>query len=674
MNLKLLQTVILFVFLIITSAYAGAVVDVGIEKVVITDLSSEHAADDSPEPGEDFEVEVVVKNYGDEDTSGDIDLYIDDVKTDSWGTFSIKAGERISHKFITSKDDCSRYMVQAKIIIRNNVRNHDWELTVPVKVGKMFYVTISPEKAIVNKKTQIEVRDEYGMYVGDARIWIGNTAGTNEYRSGTTLKNDAFYFTPEHLGEMLIKVTKMGEGFCQNSKVIEVRHNFTVYGPYSNRYPDKPVAGDEIVLKLFDENAKAVAGASVTVSGKEKIVYLNSDEGGGVIFVTNESGKHTILVEKQIPLFWDANLTFDVLPKPELTIKMSPENPIVGDDVTLKITTKNVSNIDVTITNPEGFSRTIRTDRNNQVNFDVKLLGRYIITAETEGYEALDHEFEVHNLFKILVEPKNQVIGDNVTITILDQKDYPVPNAQVTITGTAQNKETEKLDINTDHTGEISLKLNSKRYEIYVKKNGYDDFKGTITPIIKELYLNLSSKKLIINEGDIHISVTEKDTKSPIDAVIKIKGERTGIEIEKTASAFTFTPEFADNYRVYVTKDYYDPVSADFVIEPSPIKIDAKLEDKELVLTVTSNNKSLMGIDVIITTPERKITTVTGDLGIVTINLDDEGSGEYSILAGKHPNYESSEIGIFVNKNYSLWWTILIFIIIFVTGFIIWKF
>jgi len=670
MRLKsLLQLLHLFIFSMIISTCASAVVDVGIQEVEVAELSPDYPTDRSPEPKELFEVRVTIKSYGDEETEGTIVIYLDDEEKEMWGTFSIKPGELYSHSFTISHDACGIYNVWAKIVMNNNAPYHDWEVNVPVKIGKNFLVTITPEKGVINKPVQVDVKSDLGLEVEYARIEIINIYG-KQYKGGTVHKNEIFSFTPDITGKFLVVVTKEDEGYCNYTKPIEVRHNLTIRGPYSGRHPDDPVAGDEIVIRVLDEENEPVHGASINVRGPEER-YLNTDRGGGVLFFVDEPGEHYIEITKTVPPYWGVNKTMYVLAKPVLVIFASPEKPILGDDITVKITNENISDVNITLTNPNGFSMTLTTGRGSEVTFDSKLLGKYIIRADKDDYTSSTLEIEVNNLLKILTgDEENHVMGNNLTITVLDQDDYPVPNAVVTIKDSEGKEEVGT----TDHKGEVEFILNSKKYKISAEKKDFIKAEAEITPLVKKLSLSLSTKKLRIDEGSIYISVKEDDTGAPVPAKITIEGERTGVEIEETSSGLTFTPEFSDNYRIFATKENYGGAKDSFVVESVPIGIDTVLDKKELVIKITTSGKPLQAVDVSIKTPKGKIIESTDMEGIVRVNLDEEGKGRYTVFASKPPNYERSEVGVEIIRNQEYGWMWLILIIILISLIVVWRF
>ena len=223
--------------------------------------------------------------------------------------------------------------------MKNNTPNHDWDVTVPVKIGKKFYVNITPERAVVNSPVYVEIKDDLGLNVEKAKIWLGSVYGA-KYKGAVSKKNEVFSFTPDRTGYFLIHITKEDEGYCEYTQQIEARHNITVYGPYSERGFDDPVVGDEVVIRVYDEENEPIPGVSITVSGVEEI-YLNTDRAGGVLFVANKAGEHHIKAEKSTPPHWGFNKTVYIEAKPVLMITASPERPLSGDDVTVKVINEN---------------------------------------------------------------------------------------------------------------------------------------------------------------------------------------------------------------------------------------------------------------------------------------------------------------------------------------------
>ena len=450
-------------------------------------------------------------------------------------------------------------------------------------------------------------------------------------------------------------------------KVIEARHNLTVFGPYSDRYPDEPIVGDEILIRLQDETGEPVPGATITVSGPEKI-DLNTERRGSAAFTANNAGEHYIMIEKSTPLYWSVNKTLYVHAKPTIKVTISPEKPSPGKDVKIRILNENASTANITITNPEGFVRVIRLSENNEAVFSVTSPGAYTVNVAHECCTGFTKEIEVYNSLKILTEPKKQAVGEDVTIITVDQDGYPVPGVVLTVRGN------EEFTKSTNQNGELKFKLISREYEITAEKNDYKKASSEITTYVRELSLSLNTPSVRIYEGDIHISVTEKDTKTPVPAKITITGERTGAVTADNASEFTFKPEFADSYRVSAAKEYYEGSSESFVVEPVPLEIDTSLDEKNLTIRVTSEDNPLPGVDVSILTPNGKLNRITDDNGVATLNLDAEGEGDYSIFASNPPNYNSAEAATKVIRNQQYWWAWLILIIILALGIILRRF
>ena len=554
MKLRILP---LILFLIIAlSCYSTAVVDVGIENVTVTELSPDYPGDSSPEPGELFKVNVEIKNYGDETAEGNMIVYLDDSEKDSLGTFSINPGEMFSHKFTISHDECGIFNVLVKIFMEDNTLNHDWKLSKVVKIGNRFYVSLDPEKPVVDRKVQIDIKDGLGNSIGNAKIWIGSNQGI-KYKGGTTHENEVFSFTPDRTGEFVLSITK-DEGYCEYRETVVVKHELNVRGPYCSRSPADPIAEDELVIRVYDENNKPIPGVAITLKGHENI-YLNTDQSGFVLFFVNKPGVYSVELEKNTPPFWSVNKTLNVRAKPPIVISVSPEKPLQGRDATIKILNENITALNITVTNPGGFSRTLAA-KNNEIKFNPESAGTYILNAEKKDYEDLNETLVVYNLLKILIE--NPVLGNDVTITVLDHHDYPVPDAVLSISG---SDEAEFIK-NTDHNGEVIFKLKSREYKLTAEKKNSITANAVITPRIRKLSLNLSSRNLTINEP-IYISVTEKDADKPVTAKITIKGEK-GFKHEETSSGFNFTPAAADIYEITASKEYYEIAKDTLVVKP----------------------------------------------------------------------------------------------------------
>jgi hypothetical protein len=548
-----------------------------------------------------------------------------------------------------------------------NTPGHDWVLSVPVKVGKLFNVTINPEKAVVNQPVQVDIRNEFGLEADGAKIWVTNKYGIL-YKFGDIQKNEIFSFSPDLPTLFFINVTaKEEEGYCDYVKVIEARHNMTVFGPYSDRYPDEPIVGDEILIRLQDEAGEPVPGATITVSGPEKI-DLNTERRGSAAFTANNAGEHYITIEKSTPLYWSVNKTLYVHAKPTIKVTVSPETPSLGKEVKLKILTENVSGANITLTNPEGFVRVIRLSENNEAVFSVTSPGTYTVNVSHECCTGFTKNIEVYSSLKILIDPKKPAVGEDVTVTVVDQDGYAVPNAALTVRGKEEFTET------TNQNGELKFKLTSREYAITAEKKDYKKASSEIAAYVRELSLSLNTPSVRIYEGDIHISLTEKDTKTPVPAKITITGERTGAITADNASEFVFKPEFADSYMVSVAKEYYEGSSESFVVEPVPLEIGTSLDEKNLTIRVTSEDKPLPSVDVSILTPNGKLNRITDDNGIVVVNLDIEGEGDYSIFSSNPPNYNSAEAAVKVIRNQQYWWAWLILIIILAAGVIMRRF
>ncbi len=551
-QLLLLQV---FLFFIIVLPYTTAVVDVGIEAVTISDAN--------PSPGKSFELSVKIKNYGDEAANGKIIIYFDNLEKDSLGTFSINSNEEFSHKFTLSHGFCGNLDVTVKLFMNDNTLNHDWEVTIPARIGNKFHIELEPEKPIINEKIQFKIKNEYGNCVDGAEVAIGNTNGV-KYKSDTTGSDGIFTYTPEKTGDFVLSITKNSENYCEFKQTIQVKHKINVKGPYSSRYPQDPIAGDEIVVSVYDEKNKPIQGVTVIVkkTGTENL-YLTTGDSGVAFFVANTPGKYYIELERTIPPYWSVNKTLTVRSKPLILISISPEKPLLEEDVTIKILNENLSDVNITIISPNGFSRTILTDQNNKIKFTVDRAGTYLVNAGKKDYEDLNETFRVYNLLKILIEEQDATLGSDITITVIDHNNHPVSDANLRI----KSEEGDQFTRKTDYNGKVTFKLTNKEYELVAEKKDSINATAKITSRVKKLLLNLSSKKQVINEGSIYIRVIEEETGNLVPAKITINGEKTGFRLQEIAPVLNFTPSVADNYEVYASLEYYESAKDNFVIE-----------------------------------------------------------------------------------------------------------
>jgi len=270
-----------------------------------------------------------------------------------------------------------------------------WEIPSSVQSGQTFNIVVRN----VNPNLQPYVFPNEELF-GEGVEISGNTY-TFKFRTNIT-------------GKLTIKYTTLYKG-AQIGKVYEKVISVTGIGT--------PQASEEMKFDFFPKPEEWKDGMNVSVLCRDKgnnnivpcTIYLNGQELKGNVFPV-EAGK-TYYLSAVNPNYLTLDFNYTV-PLPKILLYISPENPEVGDTIT--VTCKD-----------EFTAETIDCSLNldgNPIDSTFKALreGNHTLRASFDGYQTAEKTFEVGSAPLITYAPEKLNLNQNATIRISKPTSYTV--------------------------------------------------------------------------------------------------------------------------------------------------------------------------------------------------------------------------------------------------------
>ncbi len=421
-------------------------------------------------------------------------------------------------------------------------------------------------------------------------------------------------------------------------------------------HPENPFVGELAQIAV-------PVGVGVKIVNSTDDVYLTAftSISGGANFTINEPGEYTLVIGEISSEYWGMNKTLTVLGKATPDIKFTPENAVIGEALTIKATAQEtpVADAFVTVTAPDGSFDTLVTSSSGEVVYTPASVGKYSVKVEKKGISPESSTFEAYNGMRIEFIPARPNVGEEVTLTVRNQMGGPVSDASVLVDDIISGV--------TDELGKFRLNLTEDRsYNISVRKSRYWDAIANVTTK-GGVFLKIEPE-LLEAGGSATVSVVNACGKRT-EGIIEVLGP--GIMESVVGDSYAFTPKVAGNYTVSVFKEGYNEsvVSGVLTVEPHPIKVEWKVDGKNLVLLFTIHEQPAAGINVGLRGPV-ELNITTGNDGRIIVPLN--GSGVYYVDVNKknaNPEYETKTESREIAKEYD--YPILIAIILAVVGVVI---
>ena len=529
---------------------------------------------------------------------------------------------------------------EIKVEISGDVEKEHDKVTVEYDGKEFDTFRMEPEEPKVNDEITLYVEDKYGDPLEDAYVCLAKWDEAEEMwdyshrecdktdEDGETSFNISEEFE-EPYGKYIFYVVedKYGGDYCRSSIEFEILKYLKIV-----ELPSLIREGETFSLRVVDNNGDPVANARVTISGSQGFKISGATNSDGYIsFTINQSGSFSIIATKSG--YEDSEVVnFQIMEKRELTLEISPAKKVVNQKIKILVKSENkpVADVNISIREPSGNVKTLKTGSDGKVEYTPKEPGSYEIIAEKETYKLAKQSFFVRNIFKVSI-PQNINPGQEITIDVKDANNNPVKDAKVLVNGVQKAV--------TDERGKATLLFEAPgEYTIGITKTNFEEYSKKIN-VIGVILIDLSDE--VINLTD-EISILLKDNLgNPIDATIKIK-KPDGSYIEQYGSGYTFRAKMAGIYEVTAEKPSYFSQKRTFEVKPFKVSLKAYVSGSDLIVEVELDGEPLENISIMVTTPNGTIhRIVTNSDGIAKLNLDEINErGNYTITLDER-NYVS---------------------------------
>ncbi len=302
------------------------------------------------------------------------------------------------------------------------------ELNFTVSARAGMIGEVKPANPVVNKVVVLTITSR-GEPVAENPVKITKPIGGSE--TIETGSSGEVRFTPDSMGTYHYKVEKAR--FDTLEGVFEAKNAFEV-----KITPREPIADQDIVLNVTDQDGKPVEDAVVAVvDSSGTIVNDSTGDGGSFRFRLADPKEYTLFVQKDG--FWGYEEKINVYGL--LNMRLSRTEIELGESTRVSVTDADGKNIsaEVSVTKPDGKSETIKAGP-----YTPKLVGDYKIKVTKTGYRTVTSDLKVDP------HPLNitaTIEGKKVVVEALSH-DAPVKGIMMLI-----KTPTEEKQVATDENG-----------------------------------------------------------------------------------------------------------------------------------------------------------------------------------------------------------------------------
>ncbi|HDH41468.1 MAG TPA: hypothetical protein ENG12_03585 [Candidatus Altiarchaeales archaeon] len=234
--------------------------------------------------------------------------------------------------------------------------------------------------------------------------------------------------------------------------------------------PEKAVV-DKVLLLKVTSRGEPVENARVKITkpigGSEEFL---TNSRGEVRFTPESIGEYHYKVEKSRY----ATIENDFEAYNSMNIKITPDEPITDQDVTLNVTNQlgdRVDNAIIYIEDESGVLVNGKTDIGGTFKFRLLEPKEYTLKIQKDGYWDFEEKMRIYGVISIELYPEEIEIGDITSISVLDKQGDEI-SADVTVT--KPDGRTETIDGKTYAPGEVG------DHEIKATKEGYRSVTKTL--------------------------------------------------------------------------------------------------------------------------------------------------------------------------------------------------
>jgi hypothetical protein len=565
-----------------------------------------------------------------------------DMRRDEWELNRIKCGpQKVTFEVLTS----------AEVSLGINE-------TVDLSVGKLPEIRFEPEMPTPGRSVKMYLRDpETGRVLGNVDLRIRDIYGGTPITGKTSNSDGGFTFTPTVAGEYRVAFNENKQTDICGERVFYVKRPIMVDGPR----PENPVVdemiqlavptGGDIGIRVYDESG-----------GLHRIIPVAYN--GGANFTLGQAGTYTLVIGSSTK-YWDINKTVEVSDRKRPSITVAPEKPVVGDPVTITVSSDGspLADATVTIRKPDGVERDFKTTSFGTLNYEaVTLTGEYNVRAVKERLDPSEKTFTARHSFDIVFEPDTPTLEDTIVLTVNDQNGNPVGEAQVEIPAL-------NLKRPTDTGGKLSFILQEPmQYAISITKDLFWDEQIRVTPIG---VLSVGECLETIDYGE-NITIAAFDNfDNPVDVDMSFRDPRGMVQLFQNTQTATYSPAIPGEYVVTLSKTNFQQANRTITVLPKPLYHTVYMAAGKFHVNVSDGRDPISGINVVFDKDEVREESATDSQGIAVFNVNTEGNATISLNPESGNVYfEEKSFHAQVLRSYDLILLTTPIIIIFIIAFI----
>lgn len=552
------------------------------------------------EPDQEFKIEVQLDNPG---PNHQVEFFIDDylLSRQNIGSDSDDVDSSVWDWDINELN-CGHHTASA-VLKRGNVTVETARLN--FTVGTLPDVSFDPEQPRSGKTVTISLTDpDTRGTISGVKVEVYDvTAGKKEKM--TTDSFGRVTYRPGDHGEYRLEF--IGKGYC-GKRVFYARNKLIIDGPK----PEDPVVGELVSIAL-------PSSVGVKLLGEDGNVYLTAETkiGGGANFTVNDAGTYIIVIGELSSRYWGVNKTLIVSDKDVPRISFSPENPIIGEPVTIKVATGS-SPIDLavlTVTAPDNSFDAFTTSSSGSIVFNPTQIGRYSVIAEKERFKTVDQSFEAKNKLALDVKPAKPLVGEEVIFSVKNQQANPVGDVTLTF-NTGESVVTDASGIyrsSFTQAGQLSVTA-SKTPTLYWQAAKNLTIYGTLTVTLTPAQLELGEEATIQvtdnagNQVSAQLSATKPDGTKASVVGNKYVGDEPGVHV------------------IVAELSGYESGDAELSVNPNPLDLVVIVDGEKIMVTLSSHGERVKDVNIKLSNPY-VFEAVTDGAGVAFFDV--RSAGEY---------------------------------------------
>ncbi|CEG12098.1 exported hypothetical protein [groundwater metagenome] len=558
--------------------------------------------------------------------------------------------------------DCKKHDLTFFVWVGGQKRTYSKEI---IMQGGTFSIEISPgEKKSFGDTIEILVKDENKYIVKNAGIII--VKDDKEVKRDDTDMSGLFKFSPSDYGAGEYTITikehdKISDKFyCDKTIKFPVKGKIEImHLPQYVKISDKVnifIKMDEIPTTSWGGGKKVMEFYNVEIFNKDtqqsSILSYSSKELAFPLNFTSP-GHYTITASRGDD-YWTDSKDIEIIDKPVINIDIQ-KNVRVGDVITGKIFADDViyvDSLDVKIVCPDG-SITMPATKDGKFSFTPTMSGEYEITVGDAEHKINTAKiFALNEMFlEILPDEKNLKVSDTVRFRIKDSKNTTL-NAEIYVNN-------ERAD--------TYYKIKNLMNNISVKKECF-------ISINKEIVVSGNNKinidKGVLTYGEIQTIYATTEPKTDIN--IKIINKNSSEKMEKYGNFVEFVPAVGE-YFVACGKEGYLTANGTFIVIPAKMIVTIDYKEGEVIVKIFSktNNLPVQNAKFNVLFPSKKnLTLLINETGDTKFKPDEWGNYVFIIEKENFLNYTISKD--IYNLDPAI--VVAVFIILFITAFIIYKY